>query len=135
MEKLSPTTSSYYPTALVADPATNTIQEDIPGTRLLVDENVTHLVYLPRPSKSPNDPLNWGRVRKYTSMLVVCFWVMLLGGATLSPAVTYGPLIQEIGVTVNYLNIAAALALLLLGLGNLLFNPLVSAALVYVWML
>lgn len=121
--------------ALESGPATNTIPEDIPGTRLLVDENITQVVCHPRPSKSPNDPLNWGWVRKYTSMSIVCFWVMLLGGATLSPAVTYGPLINEMGMTVNFLNIVAALALLLMGLGNLLFNPLVSVVLVHVWII
>ncbi|KAJ5493614.1 hypothetical protein N7463_009701 [Penicillium fimorum] len=124
MKTMSVKTLAHSVMALEAGTATNTIPEDIPGTRLLVDENITQLVYLPRPSKSPNDPLNWGRLRKYTSMFIVCFWVMLLGGATLSPAVTYGPLINEMGVTVNFLNIAAALALLLLGLGNLIFNPL-----------
>ncbi|KAJ5826562.1 hypothetical protein N7447_003325 [Penicillium robsamsonii] len=124
MKTMSLTTPSYSVMALDAGPATNTVPEDIPGTRLLVDQDITQLVNLPRPSQSPNDPLNWGRMRKYTSMFIVCFWVMLLGGATLSPAVTYGPLINEIGVTVNFLHIAAALALLLLGLGNLVFNPL-----------
>ncbi|KAJ6133447.1 hypothetical protein N7471_008662 [Penicillium samsonianum] len=124
MESKSPTTSIYSVMALESGPATNTIPEDIPGTRLLVDENITQVVCHPRPSKSPNDPLNWGRVRKYTSMSIVCFWVMLLGGATLSPAVTYRPLINEMGMAVNFLNIVAALALLLMGLGNLLFNPL-----------
>ncbi|KAL5357437.1 major facilitator superfamily domain-containing protein [Aspergillus floccosus] len=122
MEELKPATS-YSPTT-EGDLVTSTVVEDIPGTRLLVEENATHLVYLPRPSASPDDPLNWCWVRKYKSMLLVCFWVLLLGGATLSPAVTYGPLIQEMGVTVNYLNIAAAIALLLLGLGNLVFNPI-----------
>jgi hypothetical protein len=125
MEELKPATS--YSLTTKEDMTTSTVVDYIPGTRLLVDENATHLVYLPRPSASPDDPLNWSWVRKYTSMLLVCFWVVLLGGATISPAVTYGPLIQEMGVTVNYLNIAAAVALLLLGLGNLVFNPIVSA--------
>jgi hypothetical protein len=50
----------------------------------------------------------------------------MLGGATLSPAVTYLYVIEELDASVDFLNVATTLVLLLLGLGNSIFNPLVS---------
>lgn len=108
--------------------------ELLPGTRLLVDiQHKVHaahdadkeIVLIPQPSSDPDDPLNWGPVRKYVAFGIMCFYCMMLGAATISPGITYGALIMEFGATVNYLNTGAALSLLFLGAGNLLLNPLV----------
>ncbi|KAL2855786.1 major facilitator superfamily domain-containing protein [Aspergillus pseudodeflectus] len=98
--------------------------QGIPGTRLLIEHSDAEVVLLPRPSSSPDDPLNWKWRRKYTAQAIVFTWAFMLGAATLSPAVTYVPVMAELGASSSYLNIGAALALLMLGLGNLLFNPL-----------
>lgn len=96
-----------------------------PGTRILIDHADAEVVLLPRPTSSPDDPLNWRWRRKYTAQAIVFIWAFMLGAATLSPAVTYAPVIAELGASTDYLNIGTALALLMLGLGNLVFNPLV----------
>ncbi|KAL3457570.1 major facilitator superfamily domain-containing protein [Aspergillus heterothallicus] len=95
-----------------------------PGTRLLIKHSHDEVVLLPRPTTSPDDPLNWKWRRKYTAQAIVFSWAFMLGAATLSPAVTYAPVMAELGASSSYLNVGAALALLMLGLGNLLFNPL-----------
>ncbi|RDW72331.1 uncharacterized protein DSM5745_07503 [Aspergillus mulundensis] len=99
-------------------------EESPPGTRVLIDHTEAEVVLLPHPSPSPDDPLNWTWRRKYTAQAIVFIWAFMLGAATLSPAVTYAPVVAELGASTGYLNIGAALALLMLGLGNLLFNPL-----------
>ncbi|KAH8671978.1 major facilitator superfamily domain-containing protein [Tricladium varicosporioides] len=107
--------------------------ELLPGTRLLVDiQHKIHaahdadkeIVLIPQPTSDPDDPLNWGPIRKYVAFGIMCFYCMMLGAATISPGITYGALIMEFGATVNYLNTGAALSLLFLGAGNLLLNPL-----------
>ncbi|KAL3446285.1 major facilitator superfamily domain-containing protein [Aspergillus insuetus] len=98
--------------------------QGIPGTRLLIEHSDAEVVLLPRPSSSPDDPLNWKWGRKYTAQAIIFTWAFMIGAATLSPAVTYVPVMAELGASSSYLNVGAALALLMLGLGNLLFNPL-----------
>ncbi|KAL4901431.1 hypothetical protein BDW74DRAFT_187667 [Aspergillus multicolor] len=100
------------------------VEEIPPGTRVLIDHAEAEVVLLPHPSSSSDDPLNWTWRRKYTAQAIVFIWAFMLGAATLSPAVTYAPVMAELGASTSYLNIGAALALLMLGLGNLLFNPL-----------
>ncbi|KAF4633476.1 hypothetical protein G7Y89_g4650 [Cudoniella acicularis] len=109
------------------------VVELLPGTRLLVDiEHRLHsahdadkeIVLIPEPSSDPDDPLNWSPVRKHFAFGIVCLYTLMLGGATISPGITYGALIVEFDATVNYLNTGAALSILFLGAGNLLLNPL-----------
>lgn len=99
--------------------------EGVPGTRVLIEHTDAEIILLPRPTSSPDDPLNWSWRRKYISQAIVFIWSFMLGAATLSPAVTYASVMAELGASTSYLNIGAALALLMLGLGNLIFNPLV----------
>ncbi|CAG8278739.1 unnamed protein product [Penicillium nalgiovense] len=94
------------------------------GTRVLIEHTDAEIILLPRPTSSPDDPLNWSWRRKYISQAIVFIWSFMLGAATLSPAVTYASVMAELGASTSYLNIGAALALLMLGLGNLIFNPL-----------
>lgn len=64
-------------------------------------------------------------MRKNTAMFIVCFWAFMLGATTLSYGVTYVSLMQQFNTTIDYLNVGAAVALLFLGLANLVLNPLV----------
>ncbi|KAE8351824.1 major facilitator superfamily domain-containing protein [Aspergillus coremiiformis] len=98
--------------------------EGTPGTRVLIDQTDAEVIPLPHPTSSPDDPLNWGFRRKYTAQTLVLAWVFMLAAATLSTAVTYGPVIVELGASTMYLNVGAALSLLMLGICNLAFNPL-----------
>lgn len=106
----------------------------VPGQSVLVDvaqdiesrRKTGDIVLIPTPTTDPDDPLNWSRKRKYTATGVVCLWAFLLGGATLSPTVTYAALQQQFHVDVNFLNIGGAIPLFCLGFFNILYSPLVS---------
>ena len=108
----------------------------LPGTKLIVDFDghisAAHaankeILLIPQPTSDSDDPLNWGKGRKCLAMGVVVLYTTLLGAATISPGVTYSALIPQFyPVTINYLNTGAALAVLFLGLGNLILNPLVT---------
>ncbi|KAJ5271025.1 hypothetical protein N7505_006783 [Penicillium chrysogenum] len=100
------------------------VVKGVPGTRILIEDTDAEIILLPRPTSSPDDPLNWSWRRKYIAQAIVFIWAFMLGAATLSPAVTYASVMTELGASTSYLNIGAALALLMLGLGNLVFNPL-----------
>ncbi|KAL4931442.1 major facilitator superfamily domain-containing protein [Aspergillus undulatus] len=84
--------------------------DGVPGTRLLIDHTDTEVVLLPRPTSSPDDPLNWGWKRKYIAQSIVFIWAFMLGAATLSPAVTYAGVISELDASTEYLNTGAAYA-------------------------
>ena len=122
------------PFAATTAPASLKLKEDCtPGTRVLIDtthqlhsaHDTNEIVLLPPPTNHPDDPLNWSAARKYFNIAIVCFWSMLMSALGIVPNVTYGALISELDVSVLYLNTGAAVALLLYGLGNLIWNPLV----------
>ncbi|KAH7166558.1 major facilitator superfamily domain-containing protein [Dactylonectria macrodidyma] len=107
--------------------------ESVPGTRLLVDwqhklEAAAHgtqdIVLLPAPTNHPDDPLNWSPLRKYASYFIVCFYSFMVAVVSLSTAVTYGALIVEFNTTAEYLNVGTAVSILLIGMGNMFWNPL-----------
>lgn len=61
----------------------------VPGTVHLIDlegtMNARHadgakkdIVLVPAPSRDPNDPLNWSRVRKLTQLSCLCVYVFTL---------------------------------------------------------
>ncbi|VUC27842.1 unnamed protein product [Clonostachys rosea] len=41
-----------------------------------------HVYLLPRPSRSPDDPLNWSQLRKWTVLAIVCWFLALAASAT-----------------------------------------------------
>lgn len=97
-------------------------REIVPGTRLLL--GAQEIILLPEPSNHPDDPLNWSTVRRYRSYTIVCLYSFMVAVVALSTAVTYGALIVEFGTTAEYLNVGTAVSLLLIGMGNLIWNPL-----------
>jgi hypothetical protein len=102
----------------------------VPGTRLLLnpgrDDGSTHIVLSPEPSSDPDDPLNWSITRKTLSFLVVNVYSFMVAVVALSTAVTYGALIAEFGTTAEYLNLGTAVSILFIGMGNIIWNPMVS---------
>lgn len=102
----------------------------VPGTRLLLnpgrDDGSTHIVLSPEPSSDPDDPLNWSITRKTLSFLVVNIYSFMVAVVALSTAVTYGALIAEFGTTAEYLNVGTAVSILFIGMGNIIWNPMVS---------
>lgn len=102
----------------------------VPGTRLLLnpgrDDGSTHIVLSPEPSSDPDDPLNWSITRKTLSFLVVNLYSFMVAVVALSTAVTYGALIAEFDTTAEYLNVGTAVSILFIGMGNIIWNPVVS---------
>ncbi|EMC92058.1 hypothetical protein BAUCODRAFT_38078 [Baudoinia panamericana UAMH 10762] len=117
--------------------------EVVPGTVLLRDQNdipddlqnigVTrlkhgkgryeHVVLVPQPSDSPNDPLNWPTWYKD--------WVLFLVGMSAAVVGAYGPMLgpgfvpiaAELGITVEILSQSTAWLILTLGICVFIFNP------------
>lgn len=103
----------------------------VPGTRLLLDQGRNSLgsssvILSPEPSSDPEDPLNWSVLRKSISFFVVNLYSFMVAVVALSTAVTYGALIAEFHTTAEYLNVGTAVSILLVGMGNIIWNPLVS---------
>ncbi|CVL06715.1 related to HOL1, putative substrate-H+ antiporter [Fusarium mangiferae] len=101
----------------------------VPGTRLLLDQGRNSLgsssvILSPEPSSDPEDPLNWSILRKSISFFVVNLYSFMVAVVALSTAVTYGALIAEFHTTAEYLNVGTAISILLVGMGNIIWNPL-----------
>lgn len=103
----------------------------VPGTRLLLGQGQNSLgssgiILSPEPSSDPDDPLNWSALRKSLSFFVVNLYSFMVAVVALSTAVTYGALIAEFHTTAAYLNVGTAVSILFIGMGNIIWNPLVS---------
>ncbi|KAJ5380752.1 uncharacterized protein N7496_003180 [Penicillium cataractarum] len=108
-------------------------QFPVPGETSLIDHHAScdntyesngSVRLVPQPTADPLDPLTWSNSRKYVAMLIISFWTMVLGAATLSGGVQYSAIMAEFEIDVGYLNVSAALALLLCGVSNLFFSPM-----------
>lgn len=84
----------------------------------------SHVVLVPQPSDSPNDPLNWPTWRKDMILFLVGMSAAVVGayGPMLGPG--FVPISQELGITVEVLSQATAWLILCLGLCVFIFNPL-----------
>lgn len=105
----------------------------VPGTRLLLEQSrdsngSLDIILSPEPSDGPDDPLNWSALRKFRSFFVVCLYSFMVAVVSLSTAVTYGALIAEFHTTASYLNVGTAVSILFIGMGNIIWNPMVSSS-------
>jgi hypothetical protein len=104
----------------------------VPGTRLLLgqsrDRQSLDIILSPEPSSDPDDPLNWSTLRKFRSFFVVNLYSFMVAVVSLSTAVTYGALIAEFHTTASYLNVGTAVSILFIGMGNIIWNPMVSSS-------
>lgn len=104
----------------------------VPGTRLLLgqsrDRQSLDIILSPEPSSDPDDPLNWSTLRKFRSFFVVNLYSFMVAVVSLSTAVTYGALIAEFHTTASYLNVGSAVSILFIGMGNIIWNPMVSSS-------
>lgn len=97
-----------------------------PGTVLLENMRAAagpDLVLNPRPSRDPNDPLNWPTWRKYVNMGMVCFYVAMIGQFINATTPTWDPMEVELGYTDEILNDSFAAGCAALGIGSLLMIP------------
>lgn len=118
--------------------------EIVPGTALLRDQNdvpdelhglpterlkhgkgrFSHVLLVPQPSDSPNDPLNWPTWKKDLILFIVGMSAAVVGayGPMLGPG--FVPISAELGITVEVLSQATAWLILTLGICVFFFNPL-----------
>ncbi|KAK0841029.1 hypothetical protein LTR03_010171 [Friedmanniomyces endolithicus] len=117
--------------------------EMVPGTALLRDQSdlpdglrgvetarlkhgtgrFSHVLLVPQPSDSPNDPLNWPTWRKDMVLFLVGMSAAVVGayGPMLGPG--FVPIAAELGITVEILSQSTAWLILTLGLCVFFFNP------------
>ncbi|EME48228.1 hypothetical protein DOTSEDRAFT_122771 [Dothistroma septosporum NZE10] len=118
--------------------------EIVPGTALLQDQTdipeelsaiptgrlkhgtgrFSHVLLVPQPSDSPNDPLNWPTWKKDMILFIVGMNAAVVGayGPMLGPG--FVPISKQLGITVETLSQTTAWLILMLGLCVFIFNPL-----------
>lgn len=113
---------------------------DVPGTIHLLNptssDGITdagtsnqqeQLVLQPRPSRDPEDPLNWTRRRKFRALAMVYLYVFSIG---IAACVQYSVLPQisaDTAISLGELNLGTGLMFLFLGWGCLAWQPLALA--------
>ncbi|KAK4574964.1 hypothetical protein LTR86_000814 [Recurvomyces mirabilis] len=112
-------------TALLRD------QSDLPDDLRAVDASrlkhgsgkFSHIVLVPQPSDSPNDPLNWSTWKKDFILFLVGMSAAVVGayGPMLGPG--FVPIAKQLGITVVILSQSTAWLILTLGLCVFFFNP------------
>ncbi|KAL0258110.1 hypothetical protein SLS55_007282 [Diplodia seriata] len=98
--------------------------QDIPADHLKHGTGkFSHILLVPQPSDSPNDPLNWPLWKKDMILLIVGFAAGVVGayGPMLGPG--FVPISQQLGISVNTLSQSTAWLILTLGLCVFLINP------------
>ncbi|PSS22480.1 hypothetical protein M430DRAFT_18024 [Amorphotheca resinae ATCC 22711] len=84
---------------------------------------LSHLILVPQPSDSPNDPLNWPVWKKDSILLIVGLSAAVVGafGPMLSPG--FVQISHEMGISVNTLSQSTAWLILTIGLSLFIANP------------
>jgi len=85
---------------------------------------LSHVILVPQPSNSPNDPLNWSIWKKDSILLIVGLSAAVVGafGPMLSPG--FVQIAKELNISVNTLAQATAWLILTIGLSLFIANPL-----------
>ncbi|KAH7121543.1 major facilitator superfamily domain-containing protein [Dactylonectria macrodidyma] len=116
---------------------TNTFDDVLPGTkRLFTDEWASvsgdsqlekhgDIILVPRPTKSPNDPLNWSIARKSWHSFLVCY-IVALTAATSNVAGAAGVGVHDqYGISYDVFNTGAGVLFIGIGYWTLLSSPAV----------
>lgn len=96
-----------------------------PGTVALKDRATTKVNLFPIPTSDPDDPLNWSSIRKFTNYAIVCSYILWTFVQLDIGYTAWGPMIDELGTTVDILNAAAACNYAGLAVGCIFFMPFV----------
>ncbi|KAH8892305.1 MFS general substrate transporter [Thozetella sp. PMI_491] len=98
-----------------------------PGTiRLEIlgqDNEKPQIVLQPRPTRDPNDPLNWPLWRKYTNFGLACFYAMIVFAQISASTPTWGPMGDELNFSTETLNDTWAIGCATLALGSFMLIP------------
>ncbi|KAI5278962.1 hypothetical protein KEM52_004554, partial [Ascosphaera acerosa] len=99
----------------------------VPGTLHLVDVDgvmdVKHgsgdsdVVLVPQPSNDPNDPLNWGTLRKEYHYWLLWIWAFIAAASVNWNGPVWLELQEAYRTTLTKLNVGAAFCYLFLGVG------------------
>ncbi|KAJ5206809.1 Major facilitator superfamily domain general substrate transporter [Penicillium cf. griseofulvum] len=97
-----------------------------PGTVRLEDihQSSGQLVLFPTPSADPNDPLNWSKSRKVLNFSLVSFFVLWTFVQLDIGFTAWGPMQEQLKVSVDMLNAGAAVNYSGLAVGCIFFMPL-----------
>ena len=96
-----------------------------PGTVALKDRDSIRVNLFPIPTSSPDDPLNWSPWRKFINYGIVCSFILWTFVELDIGYTAWGPMIDELGMTVNTLNASAAASYAGLAFGCIFFMPFV----------
>lgn len=98
--------------------------EAVPGDAQLIEGEEKTIVLIPKPSKDPEDPLNWSRPRKW--LATCCVLVVTLGIGIPSAAIysVLPDIAEERNLSTSDLNQGTGYLFLFFGLGCLVFQPL-----------
>ncbi|RMD43232.1 hypothetical protein DV735_g1935, partial [Chaetothyriales sp. CBS 134920] len=83
------------------------------------------IIRQPKPTNDPNDPLNWSWRRKVVNYGLVSYYVLWTFVALDIGFTAWGPMIEELGLSIDGLNAAAAVNYAGLGFGCIFFIPFV----------
>lgn len=96
-----------------------------PGTVALKDRDTTRINLFPIPTSDPDDPLNWSAWRKFVNFGIVCSFILWTFVQLDIGYTAWGPMIDELGTTVDLLNASAAGNYAGLAVGCIFFMPFV----------
>ncbi|TDZ14049.1 putative MFS-type transporter [Colletotrichum spinosum] len=117
--------------------APHEVEEVIPGTRRLYDENgstfatdaslLKHgdIVLVPQPTESPNDPLRWSLARKVWHSVLVLYIVGLTAATSNNAGSGADGVNDEYGISYDVFNTGAGVLFVSIGYWTLLSSPLV----------
>ncbi|KAJ5461282.1 Major facilitator superfamily domaingeneral substrate transporter [Penicillium daleae] len=98
-----------------------------PGTVGLEDISPStegaEVIFEPKPSSDPNDPLNWPQWRKYVNFAFVSYYVMMVLALIDVATVTWGPVNAELGFSFVLLNDSYAAGCGALCIGAVILVP------------
>ncbi|OQO00071.1 hypothetical protein B0A48_14274 [Cryoendolithus antarcticus] len=93
-----------------------------PGqTSTIYSENIT---LVPQPTKSPNDPLNWGAARKYWHATLILFMTALTAAISNDAGSAGEALDEDLGISYDVQNTAAGVLFIGIGYWALLASPM-----------
>ncbi|ANB13368.1 Hol1p [Sugiyamaella lignohabitans] len=104
---------------IYADPENNIICPD--GSR--PKTNKDNKILLPQPTESPNDPLNWGLLRKCWHMILVCLVTGFTAATSNDAGATQTDLNANLGISWNSFNTGAGVLFIGIGWFTLILSP------------
>ncbi|KAJ6160305.1 hypothetical protein N7470_003701 [Penicillium chermesinum] len=106
----------------------NDYMTNVPGQSSQALSNATdagpqEIVLIPQPSSSPADPLNWPRIKKLWSLLLISFYACVFSFGENNWGASWTLISEDTGVSLGNMNGGSALNYLLLGFFNIIWIP------------